>query len=296
MQNNALLTRIKNRLQRLKNSILAIPLKLFAKTIVEKQWKQKRAEPLDSNHGLPGQLFVNLTSFPPRFDDLHLTLKSLLLQKIQPDQIILWLYEPDIDKLPISTLELQKHGLLIKGYPTDIRSYKKLVPALESYPDAFHVTADDDIYYRPNWLEELVNGYVGDNKEVLCLRAHQIKSDANGNFLPYSKWKKKTELRGPSNILFYTSGAGVLIPPQALSSDVINHQLFLNLAPNADDVWLYWMTRLNNSKIRRVGSNPKLITWPSSKKGSLWQKNKQVDSGNDKQFASVSNFYTNRNP
>lgn len=290
MQNKALLTQIKNRLQRLKNSISAIPLKLFAKKIVEKQWKQKSVEPSDSNHGLPGQLFVNLTSFPPRFDDLHLTLKSLLLQKTQPDQIILWLYEPDIEKLPNSTLDLQKYGLLIKGYPTDIRSYKKIVPALESYPDAFHVTADDDIYYRPEWLSELVQAYTGNSNEIIALRVHQIIKNKAGAILPYNLWPKKVLTNQSSMELFATGCAGIFYPPGCLHRETTNHSLFMKLAPNADDIWFYWMAVINHSAIRVIGSNQKLITWKSSKKSNLLALNKDPVTGNDAQFNNVRDY------
>ena len=37
----------------------------------------------------------------------------------------------------------------------NLRSFKKLVPALQTFPNAFIVTADDDLYFAPNWLETL---------------------------------------------------------------------------------------------------------------------------------------------
>jgi hypothetical protein len=284
------LSRIKNRLHRFKNSIAAIPLKLFAKKIVENQWKKKKLEVLPPNHGLPGSLYVNLTSFPPRFQELHLTLKSLLLQTTRPDHIVLWLYEPDIEKLPNSTLELQKYGLLIKGYPTDIRSYKKLIPAIELWPDAFHVTADDDIYYRTDWLNQFVSAYSGNLKEVIALRVHQITKDKDGMILSYSKWTKKVLTNTPSQDLIATGCAGIFYPPRCLHANTANQGLFMELAPNADDIWFYWMAIANHSMIRVIGNNQKLISWKSSKTMNLLALNRSPETGNDAQFNNVRNY------
>ena len=44
-------------------------------------------------HGLPVPLIISLTSFPARYDTLHLTLKSLMGQSVRPDRVILWLAE-----------------------------------------------------------------------------------------------------------------------------------------------------------------------------------------------------------
>ncbi|MGM7319026.1 hypothetical protein [Idiomarina sp. ST10R2A5] len=75
------------------------------------------------------------------------------------------------------------------------------------------MTADDDIYYRPNWLATLVNAYTGNDQEILCWRAHYLRRATSGEIRPYRQWYPKTEVRGPDPRLFFTSGAGVLFPP-----------------------------------------------------------------------------------
>jgi hypothetical protein len=283
----SILVKLRNRWQRLKNSLAAISLKHNAEQRLEKDWKEKKQGELKPSHPIPGQLIVNLTSFPARFDQLHLTLKSLLLQQTQPDKFVLWIYEKDLPNLPNSVLNLKKYGLVIESCSEDTRSYKKLIPALQKWPNAFHVTADDDIYYRENWLTELTDGYHGNNREVLCLRAHLISRHQDGSAKPYKEWLKKTFETESNSNLFPTTGAGTLFPPNVMHQDVLNQALFLSLAPYADDIWFYWMTIANNNKIRRVGSNQKIITWPSSKKSSLWSVNKTEEGGNDAQFEAV---------
>jgi len=267
-------------------SLAGSSLKRNAQAITELQWQQ-RDTLIQSEHALPGQLIVNLTSFPDRFAKLHLTLKSLLLQTVKADKVILWLYQDDIAKLPASVTVLQKYGLTIAPVGTDTRSYKKLIPALKSFPDAFHVTADDDIYYRPSWLATLVNAYTGNDQEILCWRAHYLRRATSGEIRPYRQWYPKTEVRGPDPRLFFTSGAGVLFPPGCFDKRVTDQELASSLAPYADDLWWFWLASLNNCIIRRVGNNPKLINWKGSGGSSLWQFNKREDGGNDAQLQNL---------
>ncbi|MGI5308255.1 hypothetical protein [Rheinheimera sp. WS51] len=276
--------------QRKFKSLSGIPLQYTAESVVKKQWAMRDNIRRDK-HPLGGELMVNLTSYPPRFPTLHLTLQSLLLQDTQADKLILWLYKADYDQLPPEVLGLVQHGLSIELVEQDIKSYKKLIPALQRYPRAYHVTADDDIYYRPDWLAELLAGYRGNEREVVCLRAHYITLDDSGNIQPYRYWQAKTEQRGPDNRLFFTSGAGALFPPGALHPDVTLNKKFLQYSPHGDDIWLYWMATLNKCIIHRTGHNKKLIVWKQSKNITLWQLNKQPDSGNDFQINNMLKAY-----
>ncbi len=286
----SVLATLQRHLLRKFKSLQGIPLQYTAQSVVEKQWA-RRDRLSRSAHQLDGQVMINLTSYPPRFATLHLTLKSLLLQQTVADKVVLWLYRPDYAKLPADVLALEQQGLHIALVDDDIKSYKKLIPALQHYPQAYHVTADDDIYYRNDWLTELLAGYRGQQREIVCLRAHYITLDAEGKMQPYRYWQAKTEHRGPDNRLFFTSGAGALFPPGALHPDVTQVEKFLQLSPHGDDIWLYWMATLNQCVIHRTGSNKKLIVWKSSKNVTLWQLNKQPDSGNDFQINNMIQAY-----
>ena len=213
------------------------------------------------------------------------------MQNMRADQLNLWLYKDDLSQLPNSVTALTEHGLRIHSVEQDTRSYKKLIPALIRYPDAFHVTADDDIYYRPDWLEVLVNEVQPMHNEILFWRAHRITRQAEGTPKPYRQWQPKTEHRGPSDDLFFTSGGGVIFPPGSLDARVTDVDLAHQLAPYADDLWWYVMARLNKTSLRRVGENPALINWPDSREGSLWQFNKQAEIGNDAQLTKLMHYF-----
>ena len=74
------------------------------------------------------KVIVSLTSFPARIDIVDITIKSLLMQSLKPDEIILWLakgqFSGEENGLPTKLLKLKKYGLTI-NWCNDIKSYKK---------------------------------------------------------------------------------------------------------------------------------------------------------------------------
>lgn len=203
------------------------------------------------------RLIVSLTSFPERMSDIHYCLYSLLKQRTKPDKIILWLAKeqfPDLEKdIPQKVLQLKQNGLSIE-WCNDIKSYKKLVPALKKYPDDIIVTADDDLYYPSDWLEKLYKDYLCNPAQIHCHRAHKIVLDSN--FVPtkYKDWIKCISDSDNSYLTFLTGGAGALYPPHTLKKDITNEEKFMKLCPHADDIWFWAMAVLNGTKIHKVKS------------------------------------------
>lgn len=228
-------------------------------------------------------LVVSLTSIPARFDVLPLTLKCLLTQSLAPDRVVLWIADGDRARLTPEILALREAGLELR-FCDDLRSYKKIIPALEAFPDACIVTADDDLYYWPTWLAELVDAYAGDRRTALCHRAHRIAFGRDGQPLAYNEWQPEIRdlERAPHN--FPTTGGGVLYPPGIFGAEATNREAFLALCPTADDVWLYWMLRRNGGSARRVARFRELITWPGSQTITLWHSNA---TNNDLQIAAM---------
>jgi hypothetical protein len=236
-------------------------------------------------HTLDAPLIVSLTSYPERFGTLHLTLKCLLLQTVAADRVILWIAHSDRDALTPAILSLQNDGLEI-AFCDDLRSYKKIIPTLKHYPGCYIVTADDDLYYWPTWLAELLQNYRGTPGEVVCHRAHRIGLGADQLPLDYAMWEQETQKQDESALNFPTSGAGVLYPPHVFHQAVLNAHAFEWLCPNADDVWLYWMMRKNGAQARKIGQVRPLICWNASQSVGLLHEN-VVSGGNDKKIANL---------
>lgn len=236
-------------------------------------------------HAMPEPLVVSLTSYPPRFPTLARTLKTLLSQSIAPDAVVLWVAENDFALLPENVLALRGDGLAIETC-ADLRSYKKIIPALEKWPDAFIATADDDTYYWRGWLDELASEFHPSRLEVLCHRAHKVVLDGNGQPLPYPAWTIEIDCEPASQLIFPTGVGGVLYPPGALHRKTANRGAFLALCPTADDVWLFFMAHLAGAMARKVPSSTKVHSWLDSQNVTLFSLN--VGKGlNDVQMAKM---------
>lgn len=244
--------------------------------------------PIGKAHGLDAPLIVSLTSYPPRFSKLHLTLLCLLKQTVTADETILWIAFDDMDLLTPEILELQKHGLTIRACD-DIRSYKKLVHALDEDPDRFIVTADDDCYYAANWLEQLVCVSKHTPTSVISHRAHRVRYNSDGNMQPYENWKKN--IHGPDEgpYIFATGVGGILYPPHALDARATRQAVFSKVCPDADDVWFYWMARLKGTCVRHVGPKTRVLEWEGTQDVSLRSINhgEVSNNGNDRAISAM---------
>ena len=244
------------------------------------------------------KLIVSLTSYPARMYDIHYCLYSLLNQKFKPDEVILWLGEEQFpnreEDVPKKVLDLRNNGLTIK-FTEDIKSFKKLIPALKEYPNDIIVTADDDIFYPSDWLEKLYNEYVEDRENIICHRAYKINIKGE-KILPYSKWKKCLKGDSTSVLNFFTGAGGVLYPPYSLYKDISKINLFMDLTPNADDVWFWAMVLLNEKKVKVIKEPTVELTYinPERELGmldnekTLYHTNKDE---NDMQIQNVLNYY-----
>jgi len=227
-------------------------------------------------HPLPGRLIVSLTSHTPRFPTLPGTLKSLLDQDMKPDHTVLWIGDKDWPNLTPDILALVDQGLEIQRCE-DLRSYTKLIHALERWPDAFIVTADDDQYYPGDWLRGLVSAHDPARPAILCRRALGPRRHRDGRMMPYATWERDVPaLADPErDSIFPTGVCGVLYPPGALSPEVTDRNLFTQLAPTEDDLWFYWMGRRAGSVYRRIGPDFVQVIWPGSQESSLISFNAQ---------------------
>ena len=244
-------------------------------------------------HELPERLLVSLTSYPARFETLHLTLRSLLRQTVAADETILWIAHDDLALLPRKVRELEAAGLSIRGCD-DLRSYKKLIFTLEENPDAFIATADDDIYYPPVWLERLVSAFDPAEPTVNCMRAHRVGTGPGGRITPYRTWGwevRDEAARRPCADILPTGNGGILYPPGSLHPEATDRDAFRTLAPTADDLWFYWMGRRAGSRYRIAGEPFRLIAWPYPEEETLAGQN--MKGGNDRQIQALEEKFGN---
>lgn len=197
-------------------------------------------------------VIISLTSYPARMNSIMYTLRSLMTQTVKPDKIILWLTEGQYPRreadVPLEILNLRKYGLTIGWYDRPIRSYTKLIPALQQYPDAIIVTADDDIQYRRDWLEGLYNAYLKKPNAVHTYASHRVAM-TDTQIAPYNSWEEIKKVSSSYANLIMGVG-GVLYPTGILHTDVLRENLFMSCAPTVDDLWFWAMAVRNKVKIQ----------------------------------------------
>ncbi|TPV62113.1 glycosyltransferase family 2 protein [Aestuariibacter sp. GS-14] len=234
--------------------------------LTEKKIKYQSLNPAKQRHSLENSLTVSLTSYPPRFNTLYLTLKTLVNQSIRPDRLVLWVAAQDEIYLPTEIVKLQdKVEFFEIRTCTDTRSYKKLVPSLLNWPDDIIVTADDDVSYPSDWLAGLISGFTK-TKSITAYRAH-CPTIVEGKLGLYATWLSNKNVS--EGIVFPTGIGGVLYPPNCFLPEVTDSSLFMNLAPTADDVWFFFCSRLNGKNATLTESSFNIINWRSTNESGL---------------------------
>lgn len=254
-----------------------------------KQFFVRRA-PIRSGveHGLPARLIVSLSSYAPRFSTLDLTLRCLLSQSVRPDAIILWLHEGDRDRLPERVRKLAGNRLSIRYEQDDIGSYRKIVPVLEENPDAFIVTADDDVFYPRDWLRGFIDEY-RDPAEILCYRAHRVRYDGE-QLMPYWSWEHNIPHAAAGDGVFPTGRDGIFYPPGALPPRTLDRTCFQRCCAKADDIWLYWMGSQAGRSYRRIVCPKEFKTWVGSQSVALSKTNIEGGGNNEKIRSMIAEF------
>ena len=242
------------------------------------------------------RMIVSLTSYPARIAHVGTALRSLLNQTMPADMVILWLsleQFPNRDAdLPKELLELTKQGLTICWCEGDIKSHKKYYYAMLEYPDDIIITADDDLIYYPDTIEDLYKSYQKFPHCVSAVRCHRITFRQDGMVDKYENWKMRwsKQIGVPSMDLFSTSGAGTLYPPHCMHPELFNLSAIQKYCIHADDIWLKIMQVMNHTPTVLARPDRPLRQIENSQEEALWYTNVR-EGRNDKQLFAILNRY-----
>ena len=243
-------------------------------------------------------VIITLTSYGRRLNStLPYTLFSLFRQSVMPSKIVLVLDDLDKDNLG-NNLELFKSkGLEIIFDDRNLRSYKKLIPTIEKYPDEIIITVDDDVYYRRHFLENMLKSFFQDKTCIHANMLHQITLDSEGRLNDYRNWIDTDFVKNLDITMGFPVGeGGILYQRSLLYQDVTNVELFKKLCPRADDIWFFVMAKLLRTKYREVKAQknyfvPLDVFYQfTHKEASLSASNRDEDM-NDVQIKNVLNYY-----
>lgn len=190
-------------------------------------------------------VIVSLTTFPARIGYVHLAVKSLLNQTVQPGKIILWLAEDQFrdTEIPKQLVELCDCGLEIRCCDEDLLAHKKYYYAMQEFPDHIIVTYDDDIIYPEDSLEKLLKMHQRHPKAIICNRGREIAMEQD-SVAPYRFWKVSGRIPAgvPTYRVMASTGAGTLYPPRCMPEETFDIEKIRALALTADDLWMKVMS------------------------------------------------------
>ena len=245
------------------------------------------------NRNAKRKLIVSLTTIPNRIDKVWITVESLLRQTYRPDSIVLWLARDEFADVTIpEKLSRQvERGLTIK-YCENLKSYKKFYYTVVENPDAYIVTVDDDVIYAETFLENMIKVYKRNPGCIICTRSHRILH-RNGRLLSYNMWEmydnRKEIPSVPVFQNFFVGCGGALLPVFLMKrTDLLEKDVFMDIAPTADDVWLNFNAWKAEIKVKNCDSIlGNIITITSSSDNGLYEINKKK---NDEQIAKVLDY------
>nr|WP_299338275.1 glycosyltransferase [Allomuricauda sp.] len=201
-------------------------------------------------------IIVSLTSIPSRLSTLHLVIRSLLVQDKLPKKILLWLNEDLKNQLPHKLKKLEGSIFEIR-FSHLTCPHRKLIHTLEAFPNDVIVTCDDDLMYRKNWLSSIHEEHLKRPRSIVGNYTVHINHDKTGKPVPFKKWKYPANQKINPWAITPIGAWGVLYPPKSLSSKTLDQNLFLKLAPKADDLWFKAMAVLQGTKSVQAVHPPK---------------------------------------
>lgn len=234
--------------------------------------------------GVDGEskIIVSLTTYPARISTVWITIASLLQQTMKPYKVILWLAEEQFPghNVPDRLRALERRGLEIR-FCEDLKPHKKYYYAVQEHPDYYIITADDDIFYPENHIEQLFKGHEKYPADVVCHWSHRIMVDEQGDFGPYNDWPDHGG-EVPAYHVLAVGCNGILYPPGSLPEETFDKKMIMEHALYTDDLWLKCMEILNGRKTVNCNETPLIyFNILSTRRSGLWKSNIGESRNND---------------
>lgn len=241
--------------------------------------------------GIEKLCIVSFTSFPRRIANVWQVIECLKRQSIRPDKILLYLSQEQFHTLkdvPESITSRIDEVFEVRIVEGDLRSFKKFYYSFNEFSDDIVILVDDDIYYPINMIENMLKAYVENQQMVICRYGSKIQFDYQDNIKKYSDWKPLQKSTDSENI-FLGTGGGSLFHPKSLYKDILNKNLFNELCPLADDIWINAMVRLSGIKIKKI--KDELLLPIITKNNETLCKVNVSEGQNDIQIKAVDDYY-----
>jgi len=191
-------------------------------------------------------VIVSMTSYPGRIRTTWIALETLMRQTVKPQQIVLVLNEQEFPNrvIPKSLERRQRRGLEVLWVEKNGRSYDKLLPVRQTFPEATIVTCDDDKFFPPALIESLYEASQLNSNAVIGSRGWKINLSSDTSINYGVNWSRASAGYVGADILT-PGGNGCLYPYDSLHPSVDSLDAAVKICPTADDIW-FWSAALKN--------------------------------------------------
>lgn len=209
------------------------------------------------------EVVVSMTSYGERISHIMPTIESIMNGTKIPSKIVLYIARGDMN---LVTDEIRNAELVEVRECEDTLSHKKF-NGFWDFPDAYVVTADDDLIYSPNWLEVLMRASQLSPYAVVAHNTFIMEHWSFGR--PTTRRDNTASLQGRLH-MYVMSGAGVLRPPKMDLSE-LKHAF--NFSPNCDEKPLSALLRYRHIPVLATRMNEKPYNTEAYKLpvGGLWE-------------------------
>lgn len=210
------------------------------------------------------KVVVSFTTIPNRISKIKPMVDSILNQTYEADEIVLWVDE-DYKRVggKMNIPKFISDSKIRVEYCEDIGPFTKLQYSLDEHwedKDTIIVTADDDVYYPPTWLEGLVEASKKNPDIAIGYRGRNLL-DKSARFLNYNHsqlFQGSPYPHHSKEVDIITGTWGALYKPKFFDEDIfgedVTHENFF-----VDDIWINGNLAMNGVKryvIPNVGVKP----------------------------------------
>lgn len=227
---------------------------------------------------------VSMTTFPERLECATLAMECVLRQRCRMKAVVLVLSREQFseEQLPRSLRRLRRRGVTLLFDAGDRRSFKKLLPTMERFPEDRIITFDDDCLYPKDWVAKLVEHSDRWPGAVIGHFGREMSIDEDGGL--HHAWEKAGPSTDPQR-LFLIGCAGILYPPHSLAAIAFDRAVAAATCPTEDDSWFFGCSVLAGTERRTTleGKAPRIANADAT--ASLSDENSGGET--DRQFQAV---------
>lgn len=182
-----------------------------------------------------------MTTWPPRMESAIMAMEALTTQKHDSRvHFVLALSKDEFDKSSPIVAHMRRLGVEVIWDNGNIRSHKKLMPALARYSENPILVVDDDVLQQQGWLQafiddhrqhpdDIIYGMSTSRVEIIgdCILERISRRDL------YLSPGKVTFDKKPAN-----GAAGTLYPAGTFTDErFFDRSAFMNICPTSDETW-----------------------------------------------------------